>query len=652
MTNGPKLDIVKPGTMDWMVDDGQTLEEVGFIPNPNRLIPNRYYDQNPFKEGELEGKTKIAVFAGGDSDSKKLSLQMAKEAVKNGVQVDFFYAPEWMPTTDNIPNDISNKYHASVENHDTLVNLVQGLASAKKCETSLRKVQNLSEDLKDKKYDDVFVVGTYWNRDLVTIREQGREVTGYFASLVDAAKGDSFFKHFMERYLIESVHKIKTVDSKNRQIIEDRHTGISKKIDYIHEKESPIKGLKVLFLPEFDLRKDMVPRWRAEWPATHLGDFGVKYRIRGALEAQLYRPTKEEIEKNPARFSVEVTTADSNLSLQRVKADIDWADVIIFQRTSNMFSKEVFDYAKSTGKKIGYDIDDLVFGDNAIAAYKKHGISDAINAQMRQADFVTVSTDALLHEAEKTVMRQADFVTASTDALLHESERTRFSRGNIFQLRNRLQLNELAQIRTKPYAKKDGKIRIGWAGGPQHKDKLIELKEAVHQLYDKHGDNLTFVIKGFDPSSQAFEEISSALREGGRNVQIEGCGYTSVKDWTDYYRDLKALNLDIFFAPARKDEEHYGKSELKYLEAAFLGVPIVTPKIGEHELVIQHGINGMLADIDDMNNSMFQCIDTLVENPELRKTIAKNARRHVLREYDVSKSSEELHGILRKVLGK
>lgn len=629
MSEAPELNLIKPGTIDWMIDDNRTLEELGYVPDPNRLLPNKYHGQSAFKEGELEGKTQLTVFASGDSDSKKLSIKMAKEAIEKGVKVDFYYKPDWMPAKEGIATVIDNTYHASIENKETLDNILAGLRG-KKHEETLRKVENVTEDLNGKNYDNVFVVGTYWNRDLEKIRALGKEVTGYFAGLVDAAKGDSFFKHFMERYFIESVHKIRTVDSKNRQIIEDRHTNISKPIEYVHEKESPLKGLKVLFLPEFDLRKDMVPRWRAEWPATHLGDFGVRYRVRGALEAQLYRLTKEERKQDPKRHPVEVTTADSTASLQRVKADIDWADVVIFQRTSDMFSKSVFDYAKSTGKKIGYDVDDLVFGDNAIAAYKQYGLNDAINAQMRQADFITVSTEALAHEAE----------------------RVRFGRGNIFKIRNRLQLDELAKINGKTRKRKNKGIRIGWAGGQQHKDKLIESKEVVHRLYDRYGDNVTFVLKGFEPDSEAFMEISGAFQEGGRNVQIEPHGYTPVRDWTDYYKDLKALDLDIFFAPARKDAEHYGKSELKYLEAAYLGIPIVTPKIGEHELVIQHGVNGMLADVKDMNNSMFACLDELVQKPDLRAQIGKAAKAHISKSYDVRKSGEELHAMLLQVLKK
>lgn len=616
-------------TTEWMVDDRKSLTEKGYIPPPNRLLPNSYYDQAPFKEGELAGKTKIAVFTGGDENSKRLAVRMAKDAVSLGKTVDIYYKPHWMPTRERLPSEQSNTFHATANDSRTLTDIIQGLNSPAARAKKLRQVDNLAADLQGKQYEETFVVGTYWNRAIPEIRGLGK-VTGYFASAVDCEKGDSFFAHFMERYLIEMTDEIRTVDSKNRQVLEDRHENINKDIIFVHEADSPLKGLKVLFLPEFDLKLDMVPRWRAEWPSTNLGDYGIRYRIRGAVEGQTYRPTKAERQQDSKRATVEIDHTKAPDSLRRVMPDIDWADVVIFQRTSNMFSKMIFDYAKATGKPIGYDIDDLTFGDRAIPAFKAAGLDKAVEEQMRGADFVTVSTEALRHEAAKV----------------------RGSTNSIFQIRNRLQLKELARIKSKKHPERHNDIRIGWAGGSVHKPKLLEAKDTVHDLYDKYGHEITFVLKGFDPNSTHFQEICTAFREGGRDTRIEGHGYTPTNNWTDYYKNLKELDLDIFFAPARDDSEHYGKSELKYLEATHIGVPIVTPAVGEHALVIQNGVNGMLADVKDINKTMFACIDKLIQNPSLRKKITANARKNVAKEYDTVKSGEELHSLLRHVLQK
>ncbi|MBW3005062.1 glycosyltransferase family 4 protein [Candidatus Woesearchaeota archaeon] len=614
-------------TTEWMVDDRKSLSEKGYISPPNRLLPNSYYDQAPFRDGELADKTRIAVFAGGDDDSKRLAVRMARDAVSLGKTVELYYRPHWMPTQERLPSEQGNAFHATITDSATLADIVKGLNSPTARAKKLRQVDDIAADLQGRQYDGTFVVGTYWNRAIPEIRGLGK-LTGYFASAVDCEKGDSFFAHFMERYLIEMTDEVRTVDSKNRQVLEDRHENINKNIIFVHEQDSPLKGLKVLFLPEFDLKLDMVPRWRAEWPSTNLGDYGVRYRVRGALEGQTYRPTIEERRQDPSRATVEIDHTKEPDSLRRVLPDIDWADVIIFQRTSNMFSKTILDYAKATGKPIGYDIDDLTFGDRAIPAFKAAGLDKAVEEQMKSADFVTVSTEALRHEAAK--------VRGSTD--------------NIFQIRNRLPLKELARTKAKKRPERHNDIRIGWAGGSVHKPKLLDAKDMVHDLYDKYGHEVTFVLKGFDPSSAHFQEIRDAFREGGRDVRIEGHGYTPTKSWTDYYSDLKALDLDIFFAPARDDSEHYGKSELKYLEATHIGVPIVTPAVGEHALVIKHGVNGMLADVKDMNNTMFACIDQLIQNPTSRKRIAANARRRVAKEHDTLKSGEELHSLLRQVL--
>jgi len=611
------------GENTWMIDDNTSLEQRGINLDSNRLLPNRYYNQSPLTDQDLEEKTNLAIFSGGDEDSKKCAAKMIKQAVAANKTVDFYFRPEWMPEKEGIATDEKNTFYSRITTQEESKKIIHSLLTKNEGKT-LKEVT--TSFLDNKKYDACHIISTYWNRDLPLIKKTG-DTQGYLVHLADADNGDSFFKYLMERYLIQETNKIKTVDSKNRQVLEDRHLQINKNIEYIHQIESPLNGLKVLFLPEFDLRNDMVPRWRAEWPATHLGDFGIRYKIRGAIEKQIHRATKEELTADPKKHELSIVYGQEK-SFNYLKNDIDWADVVIFQRTNDFFAKQIFDYAQEKKKKVGYDIDDLTFGDNAIQGFRD-GLNRYIDSQIKRADFVTVSTVALKYEASKL----------------------RNSIKNVFQVRNRLQLDELKLIKKKERKKtKNDNIRIGWAGGPVHMDKLLDSKELIHRLYDKYQNKITLVLKGFEPDSNSFKELCKAFREGGRHVNIEGYGYTPSKDWRQYYQDLDNLKIDIFFAPAKKDSGHYAKSELKYLEATLINAPIVTHEIGEHEYVIQNGINGMLASLEDNNNEAFNCIDNLIQNPELRKSIVKKANKQVNKEYNIKKSAEELHKILLQLL--
>ncbi|KKN06555.1 hypothetical protein LCGC14_1076100 [marine sediment metagenome] len=64
------------------------------------------------------------------------------------------------------------------------------------------------------------------------------------------------------------------------------------------------------------------------------------------------------------------------------------------------------------------------------------------------------------------------------------------------------------------------------------------------------------------------------------------------------------------------------------LEAMAVGVPIVSTKIGMVPEIIKHGINGFVADIDDIDQ-LFQYSVKVIEDNEIREKIIKNGLKTV-----------------------
>ena len=100
------------------------------------------------------------------------------------------------------------------------------------------------------------------------------------------------------------------------------------------------------------------------------------------------------------------------------------------------------------------------------------------------------------------------------------------------------------------------------------------------------------------------------------------------------------------------DPAHEGKSELKYLEASLIGTPIVVPNIGGHRYAVKHGKTGILIPVTDQNKGFYNALSYLIQNPLARRRIAINARKDLIDNYDVSKSSHELAHIFAKHLNK
>jgi len=409
------------------------------------------------------------------------------------------------------------------------------------------------------------------------------------------------------------------------------------------EDYSILKGKKILYLPEFDLENDMVARWRHLWPSKYLHEKGLEYKIKGAMESIIYRPTKEEMEQNPNRYAVEIRSdmgfnnTDNRAQahvLKNLKKEVDESDVVVFGRTNNLFASDIFDYAKSSGKVIGYEVDDLTFGKNGV-----------FNKTLKPGD-------KSLGEYIGEHVKGADFVTVTTPYLKEEAAKLRGSLENIYIIKNRLDLESLGKEMnlTKKIQNPNEKLRIGWAGGKYHINKILELEDTFKKLNEKYKNKLTFVFKGFDEENmnsekekENFERLKDFFKK--EKIDYEFHPYTKSGDWKQYYKELKSLGIDIFFAPLKNDPSHEAKSELKYLEASLIGAPIVVPAIGGHKYAVKNGETGILIYPEDQNKGFYEGISHLIDNPKERERISENAKKDLLENYDVRKSSEELSKI-------
>lgn len=607
----------------------------------NLLQPNSYYGQDLLYDNDIERTNKVSVFMGNDSNSTKKSFNIARKAVEKGAEVDMYYRPSWFPTSNGIPDDKENTYHVSIKNMDDL----RDIESSQIILGGRLEKTNLDNIVLDQSY----VVSTFWNRNLEGIRELSNKTTGYLGSL-EGLKG-THHAYIMERFLIENVDEFRTTDSKNRQILEERHLDLNKDIVLMDERQTELTGKKILYVSEFDLDHSMVSRWRHIWPSNSLGKYGARYKIKGALERCIERDENKQIQWSQEmrkEFERRDWAVDDEsirkYVLEGIMKDIDEADIVVFGRTSNKFLKSAFKHAKNKGKIVGYEVDDLIFGDNAIESYK-------------EKDQHNKSSSEYISEQ----IKDADFVTTSTDSLAKEISKIRGNNENVHIIRNRMHLNEIKDF--MPKEKKSNKLRIGWAGSYHHIDKLINMSNVFRRIKDEFKDDVSLVFKGIDESYMKTPEFTEKFKEFKsrmHGVDYELHPYTKQGDWKQYYRDLADLDLDIFVSPAKDDNEHKGKSELKFLEGAFCGAANVAHKSGGFEEdPLSDKDNISLVDLDDLNHNneeFYKRIKELIENPEIMNRLKRNGVKTLFDNYNVDKSSEELFKIfshqVRKKNGK
>ncbi|MEM4935377.1 MAG: glycosyltransferase, partial [Thermoplasmata archaeon] len=117
-----------------------------------------------------------------------------------------------------------------------------------------------------------------------------------------------------------------------------------------------------------------------------------------------------------------------------------------------------------------------------------------------------------------------------------------------------------------------------------------------------------------------------------------------IKQLKDYYRILSFadINLAVLF-----DGVFEGcKSELKWVEAASVFVPSIVSSTHTYREVIKHGIDGFIAKNSD---DFYKYIKILLENPELRYEIAKNAHERVIKEYSLDNMAQNLKKIIQEI---
>jgi len=180
---------------------------------------------------------------------------------------------------------------------------------------------------------------------------------------------------------------------------------------------------------------------------------------------------------------------------------------------------------------------------------------------------------------------------------------------------------------------------------------MIEESEALRSQRRERSDHETIVIgygSGTDTHRKDLGEIAEALSEIlGRHPEVELhiAGPIALPDHVkrfesrikrrplvEWYEWLSVLNtFDVNLAPLESGNPFCeAKSEIKYTEAAILGIPTVASRIEAYEFAIRDGETGFLASSTD---EWIIKLEQLIANPSLRRQIGEAARADVLARY-------------------
>jgi glycosyltransferase involved in cell wall biosynthesis len=263
----------------------------------------------------------------------------------------------------------------------------------------------------------------------------------------------------------------------------------------------------------------------------------------------------------------------------------------------------VLRYARANGLRVVYDIDDLVFdpaiidridGLRAMGRHQRRRFIAAIARQRRlllECDLVTVST-APLARAVAVLGRPSAVIPNSLN-------------------REQLRIAEQIAAAGRP---PDRAVRIGYFSGTRtHQRDFAVCEEALLDIMDRRRE-LRFRLVG---------HLDLGPRWRRHRDRVERIGFLPPPEL------LRAIaETDINLAPLEPGNPFCeAKSELKFFEAAIVGVPTIASATEPFAAAIEDGISGLLAaDAQGWRRAL----DLLVTAPDRRQAIGAAAKQRAL----------------------
>jgi glycosyltransferase involved in cell wall biosynthesis len=280
--------------------------------------------------------------------------------------------------------------------------------------------------------------------------------------------------------------------------------------------------------------------------------------------------------------------------------------------------------ARRAGKTVLFGTDDLIFEPDLVQHFAfldnaEQSDRDAWRERLgryRQTlaacDGAIVSTEPLARHAERHTSRvKVVYNTVSAEMV----------RGAEEALERRSAIDEGTRGQT---------VTIGYLSGtPSHNRDFAEAADAVVWALETYPE-VRFLLVGRVDLDRRFD------RFGARVMKVPKQRFHALATIT--------ARIDINLAPLERDNPFTEcKSSVKFLEAGLLGVPTIASPRGDFVRVLEHGLNGLLA---EGATAWQDALRTLIESPARRRELGLVAQSHVRERHTTSAQA----GLLRDAL--
>lgn len=236
------------------------------------------------------------------------------------------------------------------------------------------------------------------------------------------------------------------------------------------------------------------------------------------------------------------------------------------------------------------------------------GVNRLVRAELREADLVTVSTDRLASWASKYAKRVVVMPNCiDTSMYTGVWERNKEARHS-------------------------NDMRIYWGGGGGHYGDLLQVKEPILRIFAER-PNVKLIF-------------SNILPDWAVDLPASRVFFIRFAHWNAYPKVLKWLCADIGIAPLVDNEFNACKSNVKYLSYAMADIPGLYQDLDPYSCV-KDTVTGMKARTQE---EWYAALNCLIDNPDLRASIAENAKADVLKLWTIDRHIVRYETMLNELI--
>lgn len=281
--------------------------------------------------------------------------------------------------------------------------------------------------------------------------------------------------------------------------------------------------------------------------------------------------------------------------------------IVVLQQVCGKGWEQIVGMLQERGVIVIWETDDYVHG---------------IKHMKGEHDYYEQYDNKVLAEME-SMMKKCDAVIASTDWIAgnysHFNKNTYICQNGLDPGRYRLTIPERPTV------------NFGWAGGTGHNKVVVPWFQETAKVMRRH-DATCFVSIGQNFGT-AFQKWFGAKRA----LSIPWCAL-------EQYPGAMTM-FDIALAPGGSGGFWRGKSDLRWLESAALGIPVIANPMIYPE--IEHAVTGFTAKSPGEAGSL---MEALVQDGSLRKKVGEQAKEFVLENRTITQAAEDWRGCFEDLL--